>query len=62
MIVCDDCGAIINPESVQVHYGWHEFLEQQAAQAQRIEDSLRKLRHDLLIACQRRHQLGITHD
>ena len=59
MVVCDDCGAIVNPESMEIHYNWHEATEKQA---QHIEDMLRKLRHDLLIACQRRHQLGITHD
>lgn len=59
MVVCEDCGAIVNPASMQVHYSWHDAMEKQA---QHIEKSIRKLRHDLLIACQRRHQLGITHD
>lgn len=59
MVVCDDCGAIVNPQSMDVHYSWHEAMEKQA---QHIEESIRKLRHDLLIACQQRHLRGITHD
>lgn len=59
MIVCDDCGAIVNPESMDIHYQWHEAMEQQA---QHIEESIRKLRHDLLIACQQRHLRGISGD
>lgn len=56
MIVCDECGAIIDPDSLEVHAGWHDAQEQQA---QHIEEMLRKLRHDLLIACQQRHLRGI---
>lgn len=59
MIVCDDCGALVNPESMGLHYGWHDAMEKQA---QYIEDAIRKLRHDLLIACQQRHLRGVTGD
>lgn len=59
MIVCIDCGAVVDPESMDIHYGWHEAQERQA---QHIEDMLRKLRHDLLIACQQRHLRGVTND
>lgn len=57
MIVCEDCGAVVDPESMQLHYDWHEAQERQA---QIIEDMIRKLRHDLLVACQQRHRRGIT--
>lgn len=59
MVACDDCGALVEPESVQIHYDWHEAQERQY---QMIEDMIRKLRHDLLIACQQRHLRGITSD
>lgn len=59
MIVCDDCGAVVDRDSLEVHYGWHDALEKQSLH---IEDMLRKLRHDLLIACQQRHLRGITRD
>jgi transcription initiation factor TFIIIB Brf1 subunit/transcription initiation factor TFIIB len=59
MIVCDDCGAVVTPESMQTHYDWHEAQEREA---QLLADSIRKLRHDLLIACQQRHLRGIAGD
>ena len=59
MIVCEDCGAVVDPESMQLHYDWHEAQERQA---QIIEDMIRKLRHDLLITCKQRHLRGITGD
>lgn len=59
MAVCDDCGAIIDPEYLQVHYDWHLELEKHTVH---IEEMLRKLRHDLLIACQQRHLRGVNGD
>jgi hypothetical protein len=53
MVVCEDCGAVIDPDSMQVHYDWHLELEKHTVH---IEEMLRKLRHDLLIACQQRHR------
>lgn len=59
MIVCDDCGATISPECMELHYNWHMELEKHTIH---IEEMLRKLRHDLLIACQQRHRMGINND
>jgi transcription initiation factor TFIIIB Brf1 subunit/transcription initiation factor TFIIB len=54
MVVCEDCGAVVNPDSMDLHYNWHEAMEKQALH---IEEMLRKLRHDLLIAYQQQHHI-----
>jgi len=59
MVVCEDCGAVVDPDSMQTHYDWHEAQERYITH---IEEMLRKLRHDLLIACKQRHLRGITSD
>lgn len=59
MVVCDDCGAVVDSQSMQLHYDWHEAQERYI---QHIEEMLRKLRHDLLVACHQKHLRGISGD